>query len=54
LRGGRQLSTKEIEQLFHSPLTPKSEWMATTETLKHGASGTKSPTAAATNSSTSH
>jgi 23S rRNA pseudouridine2605 synthase len=43
LRGGRQLSTKEIDQLFHSPLTPKSEWMATTETLQPGASGTKRP-----------
>lgn len=53
LRGGRQLSNKEIEQLFHSPLTPKSEWMATTETLLHGKSGTKRPTPAATNSSTS-
>jgi 23S rRNA pseudouridine2605 synthase len=28
LRGGKQLSTKEIEQLFHSPRTPRAEWTA--------------------------
>lgn len=31
LRGGRQLSSKEIEQLFHSPRTPRAEWTATAE-----------------------
>lgn len=29
LRGGKQLSTKEIEQLFHSPRTPRAEWTVT-------------------------
>lgn len=31
LRGGKQLSTKEIDQLFHSPRTPRAEWTATTD-----------------------
>lgn len=31
LRGGKQLSTKEIDQLFHSPRTPRAEWTATAE-----------------------
>ncbi|HZZ59101.1 MAG TPA: pseudouridine synthase [Opitutaceae bacterium] len=33
LRGGRQLSTKEIDQLFHSPRTPRAAWTASAESL---------------------